>query len=123
MKPYARAERVAGLIQATLFDILLKSIKDPRLEQITITSVEMTNDLKLARIYFVTSGNPEDAMAGFKKAHGFIKKNIAQELDLRYMPELRFVFDESIDYANHMDTVLKQLKNENGTDRRSTDKE
>ncbi len=123
MKPYTRADRVGGLLQAALFDIMLKSIKDPRLEQVTITNVKITNDLKLARVYFATPGNPADAAAGFKKAHGFIKKNLARELDLRYMPELRFLYDESIDYADHMDTVLKQLKKENGTDPRSTDKE
>ena len=116
MKPYARAERVGVLIQGTLFDILRKSIKDPRLDTVTITSVKMTSDLKLARIYFTTSGSRDEAMAGFKKAHGFIKKNLAAELDLRYMPELQFLYDESIDYAIHMDTVLKKLNKDDETD-------
>ncbi len=123
MKPYTRAERVSVQIQSALFDILLKSIKDPRLELVTITGVKMTRDLKLARVFFTSSASPEDAAAGFKKAHGFIKKALAQELDLRYMPELQFLYDESIDYATHMDTVLRQLKKENGTDHRTTDKE
>ncbi len=123
MKPYTRAERVGALIQAALFDILLKSIKDPRLASVSITSVKMTSDLKLARIYFASSGNADDAAAGFRKAHGFIKKALAQEIQLRYMPELQFFYDESIDYAVHMDAVLKQLKKENGTDPGSTDKE
>ncbi len=123
MKPYTRSERVGGLIQSALFEILLKSIKDPRLDPVTITGVRMTKDLKLARVYFASSGNPQEAAAGFKKAHGFIKKALARELDLRYMPELEFFYDESIDYAMHMTTVLKQIKKENGTDHRPTDKE
>ena len=123
MKPYTRAERVGALIQTALFDILLKSIKDPRLASVSITSVKMTNDLKLARIYFASSGSADEAAAGFRKAHGFIKKALAQEIQLRYMPELQFFYDESIDYAVHMDAVLKQLKKENGTDPGSTDKE
>ncbi|MFO8112199.1 MAG: 30S ribosome-binding factor RbfA [Desulfosalsimonadaceae bacterium] len=123
MKPYTRAERVGGLIQSALFDILLKSIKDPRLDPVTITGVKMTKDLKLARVYFASSDDPKDAAAGFKKAHGFIKKALAKELDLRYMPELQFLYDESIDYAVHMTTVLEQMKKENGTDPGSTDKE
>lgn len=123
MKPYARAERVGVLIQGALFDILRKSIKDPRLDAVTITGVKMTKDLKLARVYFATSGNPEDAAKGFKKAHGFIKKALAGELELRYMPDLQFLYDESIDYAIHMDTVIKQLNKENETDHSPTDKE
>lgn len=123
MKPYTRAERVSVQIQSALFDILLKSIKDPRLDLVTITGVKMTRDLKLARVFFTSSASPEDAVAGFKKAHGFIKKTLARELDLRYMPELQFLYDESIDYATHMDTVLRRLKKEHGTDHRTTDKE
>lgn len=123
MKPYTRAERVGGLIQSALFDILLKSIKDPRLGPVTITSVKMTKDLKHASVYFASSGDPDEAIAGFQKARGFIKKTLARELDLRYIPELRFLYDDSIDYAIHMDTLLKQLKKDNGTNPGSTDKE
>jgi len=123
MKPYTRAERVSGLIQSALFDVLQKSIKDPRLGTVTITHVQMTRDLKLARVYFASTDSPEDAAAGFKKAHGFIKKTLAREIELRYMPELEFLYDESIDYAIHMDTVLKQLKKEDEADHGSTDKE
>ena len=121
MKPYPRAERVGGLIKTTLSDILHRSIKDPRLDSVALTGVKMTADLKLARIYFVTSGNPDDATAGFRKAHGFIKHALAQKLDLRYMPELQFFYDNSIDYGMHIDSVLRQLKKENGADPQSTE--
>lgn len=115
MKPYARADRVSGLIQAALSDILIKSIKDPRLAAVSITRVKMTADLKQARIYFVTSGSSasrEEVNSGFRKAHGFIKYALAQEIELRYMPELQFLYDDSIDYGLHIETLLKQLKNE-----------
>jgi len=123
MKPYSRAERVGGLIKTALSDILQRSIKDPRLDSVLLTGVKMTADLKLARIYFVTSDNPDDAAAGFKKAHGFIKHALAQELELRYMPELQYFYDDSIDYGMHIDAVLKQLKRENGADPQSTEEE
>ena len=124
MKPYARADRVSGLIQAALSDLLNKSIKDPRLDAVSITRVKMTADLKYARIYFVTSGSAasrDDAAAGFRKAHGFIKYALAQEIELRYMPELQFLYDDSIDYGLHIETLLKQLKNE--TDHTSPEEE
>jgi len=125
MKPFSRADRVSGLIQEAVSELLQKSIKDPRLEAVTITGVDMTRDLKLARIYFVTSSGAEasreEASAGFKKAHGFIKYSLAQELNLRYMPEFQFFYDESIDYGFHIETVIKRLKNEHPTDYQSTD--
>ncbi len=119
MKPYGRAERVSGLIQQTLSEILQKSIKDPRLKSVSITGVKMTGDLKLARIYFVTTdeiSTREEASAGFQKAHGFIKHALAQKLELRYMPDLHFFYDESIDYGMHIDSVLKRLHNGNESD-------
>jgi ribosome-binding factor A len=119
MKPYGRAERVSGLIQQTVSELLQKSVKDPRLKMVSITGVKMTADLKLARIYFVTTGDSaarEKASAGFKKAHGFIKHALAQKLELRYMPDLQFFYDKSIDYGMHMDSVLKRLHSEHESD-------
>lgn len=114
MKPYTRAERVGGLMRETLSDILRKSIKDPRLAEVTITKIKMTDDLKLAKIYYVTSGqntNRDDTSEGFKKASGFIRRVLAQALDLRYIPNLRFLYDETIAYGIHMNKILSQLNN------------
>jgi len=126
MKPFSRADRVSGLIQEAVSNLLQQSIKDPRLQSVSITGVDMTRDLKLARIYFVTSSadetSREEAAAGFKKAHGFIKYTLAQELDLRYMPEFQFFYDESIEYGFHMDRVIERLKDEHSTNNQSTDK-
>ncbi len=111
MKSFTRADRVASLIQKNLSDILRKGIKDPRLEMAIITSVKMSPDLKSARIYFSTSGKKsrEEASEGFKSALGYIKRTLARELELRYMPELQFFYDESFDYGSHIDNVLKSV--------------
>jgi ribosome-binding factor A len=116
MKPFARSDRVSGQIQKVLSDILLKKIKDPRLEAATITSVKMSRDLKFARVYFVTSGGKEsikEAIEGFKSALGYVKRKLAAQLGLRYMPELRFFYDDSFDYGSHIDEVIKAVKSEN----------
>ncbi|MCF8025840.1 MAG: 30S ribosome-binding factor RbfA [Desulfobacteraceae bacterium] len=126
MKPYGRAERVGGLIQQALSEILTKSIKDPRLKSVSITGVKMTADLKLARIYFITSGhfsNREEASAGFAKARGYIRNTLAQVLELRHMPELKFFYDESIEYAVHIENVIKRLHNENESDYPTTEEQ
>jgi ribosome-binding factor A len=116
MKPFARSDRVSGQIQKVLSDILLKKIKDPRLEAATITGVKMSRDLKSARVYFVTSGGKEsvkEAIEGFKSALGYVKRKLAAQLGLRYMPELRFFYDDSFDYGSHIDEIIKALKSEN----------
>ncbi len=125
-KPFARADRVSGLIHEALSRLLQKSIKDPRLDSVSFTGVKMSPDLKLARIYFVISGrtaNEEEALAGFEKAKGFIKFTLAQQLNLRYMPDLQFHYDNSIEYGFHMDSVLKKIENEHTTNNRTTEKE
>lgn len=114
MKPYTRAERVGALMQETLSDILRKSIKDPRLAEVIITKIKMTADLKLATVYYVSSGQKADradASEGFKKASGFIRRTLAQALELRYIPNLRFLYDETIAYGIHMNQILSQLNN------------
>ncbi len=120
MKPFSRADRVAGLVQKTLSEILQKEIKDPRLAMITITDVKMSRDLKVARIYFCASGGEEriqNIQRGFQSASGYIKRVLSDELDLRYMPELKFFYDESIDYGARIEEVLKSLHTEDGENR------
>jgi ribosome-binding factor A len=117
MKPFARSDRVGGQIQKVLSEILLKKVKDPRLENARITDVRMSRDLRTARIYFVASGNKqsiEEAVEGFKSALGYVKRTLARQLGLRYMPDLKFFFDESFDYGSHIDKVLKAVKADNG---------
>jgi ribosome-binding factor A len=117
MKPFARSDRVGGQIQKILSEILLKKVKDPRLENASITDVKMSRDLRIARIYFVTSGNKkniEEVLEGFKSAIGYVKRTLARQLGLRYMPDLKFFYDESFEYGSHIDNVLKALKADNG---------
>ena len=113
MKPFQRSERVGGLLHEVLSDVLRKEIRDPRLERTTITAIKMSGDLKHAKVYFTTSGGPEErdgAMDGFKSAAGYLKKKLAGQLGLRYMPALQFYYDESLDYGAHIDQVLKSLQ-------------
>jgi len=122
MTSFCRADRVSGLIQTTLSDLLNKSIHDPRLQRATITRVKMSADLKLARIYFAIYGDEQkskDAARGFESARGFIKRILAPRLGLRYMPDLIFFYDDSLDYGSHIDQLLEKIKTENGSDNQS----
>ncbi len=125
MRPFTRAERVSGLIQRALSELLQKNIKDPRLEMVTITSVKMSRDLRIAKVYFSTSGgkiSKDKAIKGFQNAFGYIKRSLGSQLGLRYIPDLNFFYDESFDYGSHIDKVLKSIKIENESDHQSFEK-
>ena len=115
MNTYSRAERVGGLIQQTVSEILLKHVKDPRLEMATITHVKMTRDLKIARIYFVVPEGEQKAASateGFRSAAGYLKRALSGHLDLRYMPTLEFYYDESFDYGSNIEKLLNSIRTE-----------
>ena len=119
MIPFARSERVSGLIQKVLSEILHKDIKDPRLKMATITGVEVSRDLRLARIYFTTPDGDQKkdaAVKGFNSARGFIKRILANELDLKYMPDIKFFYDESLDYGSHIDSLIRLTREKDGKD-------
>jgi ribosome-binding factor A len=110
MRPYTRAERISVKIHQAITELLITKINDPRIEMATISEVKMTADLRLASVYVTAFGDEEkiaDILAGFKKSKGFIKKHIAPQLGLKYMPDLRFFHDDSFDKAAEMDALIE----------------
>lgn len=125
IKPFSRSERVGGMIQKVLSDLLHKGVSDPRLENTTITGVKMGSDLKTAYIYFSTylgEKESEDTTKGFQSAKGYIKRHLAGKLGLRYMPELKFIYDTSFDYGMKIEKLLKSVVPENETDHTTAEK-
>ena len=119
----ARAERVAGQVQKVVSDLLRRSIRDPRLATTTITGVKMSADLRIAKVYFTTAEGEDKAKqagSGFQSALGFLKRQMARELKLKYMPDLQFYYDESIDYGQHIDQLLKKVTTDHDTDHSSS---
>lgn len=113
--PLRRAERVGGLIQKELSDLLVAKIKDPRLALVTITKVAITDDLRSARVYFsVVEGQErrQDALAGFESAAGYLKRKLGRRLALRRVPELKFAYDKSFDHAAAMDRIFETIHHE-----------
>jgi ribosome-binding factor A len=120
MTNFSRADRVGGLIQRLLSELLRKDVSDPRLQMATITEVKVTKDLRRARIFFSSVGGPdaaEQATQGFRSAAGFIKRYLGPRLGLRYMPELEFRYDPSLDHGARIDQLLKSIAaNDHGPD-------
>lgn len=110
MRPYSRAERISVMIQSVITDLLSKKMQDPRVQMSTVSGVKLSPDLRIAHVYIAVFGDQKrikDALEGFRQSSGFIKKNIAPKLGLKYMPELKFVHDDSFDKAAKMDELIK----------------
>ncbi len=110
-RPVKRSTRVGGLLREILAAIILERVADPRLKELTITEVEMTPDLKVARVYYATrrGTNPEELMMALDKAMGFIKQEVAKEHILRTMPEFHFLPDETLEQAERLETLFDEL--------------
>ena len=95
---FNRADRVADQIRMEVADILMRKIKDPRVRSVTVTDVELTNDLRIARVFVTalgTDAETRDVFAGLAKASGFVRSELGRRLTLRYLPEVIFVKDVS----------------------------
>ncbi len=112
-KPFKRCDRVAVELKKVISDLLHKDMGDPRLKNITITGVNLSRDLRIAKVYFAFyegRGKTEKSIIrGFWDAKGYIKREVARKMQLRYMPDISFFHDRSIDYGAHMNEVLGSL--------------
>ena len=107
-----KGERVASDMQRELCNILLLEAKDEDFKNVTITDVEVTNDLSFAKIYFTTTDNREKVEKELNNAAGFFRSMLAERLEIRHTPELRFIFDESIEYGAKIEKIIEELHNE-----------
>src|SRR5438132_1416789 len=110
-----RQVQVADAVQQHMSYLLQRELKDPRIGFTTVTAVEMSADLRYARIYISVMGTPEDqkaTMDALASAKGFIRRELAARLDLRYAPDLQFKLDTSAEYSDRISRLLNELKNE-----------
>ena len=114
-REFKRADRVSIQIQREINALLINGLKDPRLYGTNVTSIKMTDDLKHARIFYSIQGNEtrqEEVDTAFRKASGFIKRELSSKLNLRYLPELSFCYDDTLDYAMKMENIFSKIKKE-----------
>jgi len=109
--------RINTEVQRLLSELIRSEVKDPRIPEFTsVTDVEVAPDLKSCKVWVSLFVNGEDAEAqekaaleGLKSAEGFLKRQLARELNLRNTPELRFLTDHSISYGNHMSQLIDEV--------------
>ena len=100
-------------------DILRREMRDPRIGFVTITDAEVTPDLRHARVYFSVLGGGEEreeTATALNRAAGFIRGEFAKRSQMRYVPDLRFVFDSSVERGAHLSALLEQVRQETRRD-------
>lgn len=120
-----RPQRLAEEIHQILVEILMYGVKDPRVVDVTVTAVDVAPDLQLARVFYTVDGDETDrrqAAAGLKHATPYLRHTLAEEVRIRQVPELRFIYDESLERGQRIETLLKQaLPAEPADDREDCD--
>lgn len=108
-----RAIRVGDQILKEIALLLLEKIKDPRVRGATMTGIRLSNDLKVAKVYYSVMGGDErigEVKKGLRSAKNFIKREIGLRMALRYVPELIFVYDPSLKAGSEMDMLFESLR-------------
>lgn len=108
-----RAEKVAGALKIEISLIIHNELKDPRIGFVTINRVDLTNDLRDAKIYFGILGSKSDeekTVKGLTSAKGFIKRLVAERLKLRFCPDITFKLDRSVEESIRISEILEGLK-------------
>lgn len=108
-----RAIRVGDQLLREMADLLMKKVKDPRVDGATLTGIRLSNNLRHAKVYFSVLGDEDEVrktQAGLDSAKGFIKREMGPRLDLRYMPEIVFIHDPTLKRSNDLDKLFQKLK-------------
>jgi ribosome-binding factor A len=107
-KPSYRVERINDLVQQNLASLLLREVKDPRLQKMTVSGVEVSRDLGHAKVFFVTHDAAERVAveASLKRATPFLRSRLAECCGLRVIPELHFQYDRSFDESDRISQLL-----------------
>lgn len=108
-----RAGRLAQEIQKDVSDLLLKRVNDPRVQDVTVTSVDVSGDLQIANIYYSIlsdlASDRKKAQAGLEAASGLIRRELGSRLTVYKIPEIHFILDNSIQYGDHIESLIRDL--------------
>jgi ribosome-binding factor A len=110
-----RAERVGDQILKGIAELLASKVQDPRVKGVTLTGIDLSKDLRSARVYFSLIGEADDikrAISGLDSAKGFIKRGVGKRVKLKYIPEIRFEHDPTLETGNRMEMLLRKIKSQ-----------
>ncbi len=114
-----RAVRIGDLLLREIADLLTRRVKDPRVKGVTLTGVLVSRDLKHARVYYSIIGDEGailEIQSGLDSAKGFIKREIGLRLELKYVPDIVFKHDPSLERGEHMERVFQKIKTDGSSE-------
>lgn len=109
---FQRSHRVAEQIHHEISQLLIKGLKDPRIGFVTITAVEVTPDMHLARVFFTAIGDAaarRNTEQGLKSSIPYLRRELGRRLRMRYVPDLLFQYDTSIEYGDRIESLIKEI--------------
>lgn len=126
-REFSRTNRISEVMMRELAQMLQHEVSDPRVGMVTVSHVDVTADLKYAKVYVTRLGLEEteedmaECLKGLERASGFLRRGIAKRIDLRIVPELRFFYDKTLVHGFHMDQLIAEA-NADLSDDSDTDK-
>ena len=107
-----KIERLNHAIQEEISMILMREIKDENIKFVTITGVDTTSDLSFAKVYYTVldQDKKEETKKSLEKASSFIRTKLAERIEVRHTPELKFIYDTSIAYGEHIERIIEEIK-------------
>jgi len=120
-KGYRRADRVAERLRSELMDLLLRgSVRDPAASDVLVSAVRMTDDLSIARVYVrllqeADGARQDEVVDALGRAKGFLRRELGQRLQLRHVPSLEFYWDDVVDSALRIESILDEIRDEPGS--------
>ena len=117
-KGFRRADRVAERIRSELMDLLLRgSVRDPAAKDVVVSAVRVTDDLSIARVYVrvleeIGADHQESVVEALRRATGFLRRELGHRLQLRHVPALEFFWDDVVDSALRIESILDEISEE-----------
>ncbi|MEW6068208.1 MAG: 30S ribosome-binding factor RbfA [Nitrospirota bacterium] len=114
MLPYKRSQRVRDLLREEVADIITHRLKDPRIGFLTVTGVDVSDDIKVSKVYvsILRDEDKETTLEILNSAKNFIRTELSKRLRMKFIPSVEFKLDTSIEYGFKMEKILKELKEE-----------
>jgi ribosome-binding factor A len=121
-REFSRTNRISEVVMRELAQMIQHEVSDPRVGLVTVSHVDVTSDLKYAKVFitrldgFETEQDVKECLKGLANAAGFLRRNLAKRVELRAIPELRFLYDKSLEHGFHMDDLIAKANATNTDD-------
>lgn len=111
-KEFSRTRRVGEQMQRELAQLIQQEIKDPRLGMVTVSGVDVSRDLSVARVYVTVLGDtdPQPSLAVLNRAAKFLRHALGQRLVMRTLPHLKFIYDESVERGDRLSRLIDEVR-------------